>query len=343
MKIGIVSKIYGTYYNLFPYPRLHPERRGKLRGRLRLEKTKPENHQLRHLIMVGDRVHFQEEDSEVIIESLLPRKNLILRANNFQVHALGANLDYALLVSSLAQPEVRFTFVDRFLASCKAGQVEPVLLFTKTDLLKKTEWLLMTEHYRYLGYPVFRTNLNATEPCAEFQALQELLQDKTTLLAGRSGTGKSTLINRLLEQDIQKTGNISRSTQKGRHTTTNSTLFIDRKRSALYIDTPGVKEWGIQHLTRSEIYDSFPEMESEEECRFRDCDHSSGSEGCVVQAQLNAPPLENSEKYCQKLYIIPERRKSLLAMLESLKYPDKIRTGDYIKPTGRIVKKCDRN
>ena len=348
-RTGIVSTNYGTYYNIRPLPALEPEQRGRLRGKLRLAKSRSDNPKQRHLIMIGDRVTFRgaSGDSEVVIDQVLPRDNAIHRASAHEHQALGANLDRALLVTTLPRPEPNFRFVDRFLASCHAGKVEPLLLFTKPDLLDPDNEpdlkLPLVALYRKLGFRTFVANLTATEPQDELSSLEHTMATGTTLLAGRSGTGKSTLINRLVGRDVQRVASVSNSTKKGRHTTTNSTLIVHNDRKALFIDTPGIKEWGVNHLNRRQIMESFPELTPHaKDCPFANCDHQPGDLECAVQAFIR----RNIERYnsldpddeagFQACDFHLERLSSLDAMIESLDRFDRIRTGDYIKPTGRM-------
>jgi len=329
---GVVSQVFGAYYNLYPLPALQPLIRATLRGKLRLAKERPEHASYRHLIMVGDRVRFSVKENEGVIETLLPRKNELLRVSSFEMHALGANIDRAVLVVSLASPPPRFPFIDRFLASCYAGGVEPILAFTKFDLIEdpeESEAIEMAALYRKLGYTTFVMNL--LEPqTGEFPRFRDAVENGETLFAGNSGTGKSTLINCTLGSRQLKTGTISSATQKGRHTTTNSVL-IPRENGACLIDTPGVKEWGILHLDRKTVFESFPELRPfTEQCRFRNCNHEEKQSGCRVQEAI-FDSLESDEPVIE-----PRRIQSLYSLLDSLSYSERIRTGDYIKPTGRF-------
>ena len=345
---GIVRTVYGTVYSILPLPSLKGELIGKLRGKLRLENKKSNHHKLRHLIIVGDMVNYQSArgSDEVIIESLIPRKNAIYRCSANQTQALGANLDNALLTTSLTMPEPNFRFVDRFLASCYAEKINPILLFSKIDLLEKQsdtkQKLMMVETYRDLDYPVFIINLLSEKNEKEFNYLKNIVSEGTTLIAGRSGTGKSTLLNRLMGRTIQKTASVSRATYKGRHTTTNSMLITDLHKKAMFIDSPGLKEWGVVHLDRTQIIESFPELHAHaKNCPFKECRHMPDDLKCRVQQFIREykksqtivekESIDNSEKTLH-----PERLKSLQAMLDSLLYSERIRTGDYIKPTGRL-------
>ncbi len=344
IKKGIVSLVYGAYYMVRDRQNPQIEIRTVLRGKLRLEKKREENRLQRHLLMAGDHVIYSSGgDDDPCIEEIEPRHNSLFRASPFEHHGLGANLDRAIVVMSLDSPPPRFGFLDRFLASCEFGNVPPVIVFTKKDLYdelepeKREDIEEYIQIYRALDIPVFMLPLLADnlESDIEFQRLEKMLSQGTTLLAGNSGTGKSTLLNRLLSGEVQKTGDVSKSSGKGKHTTTNSALFIHKNGEAFLIDTPGVKEWGINHMNREALFYSFPELILfKGNCRFRNCDHSEGVDGCAIQEVI-----ENSLENETDPVIHPFRIKSLYSMIESLDNPDRIRTGDYIKPTGRMRKK----
>jgi len=326
---AVVSSVFGAYYDMLVLPDCLETRRGRLRGRLRLAGRKNEESwdhiPERHLILVGDRVHCVQENDESLIESRRERKNVLFRSSRFEQQGLGANIDRAVVVMSFAYPDVSQGFIDRFLASCHAGGVEPVILFTKSDLTDDELREGCLELYRGLGYSAFAVNL--LDPKGEdWESICSLLSNGISLFSGRSGTGKSTLLNRLLGNENMATGAVSESTKKGRHTTTNSTMVRDPKTGALYIDTPGVKEWGVMNLDRKDIFESFPEIRAAATlCKFRDCLHETGAEGCAVAEKLEKP----GEFH-------PGRILSLKSMLDSLETGERIRKGDYIKATGRM-------
>ena len=332
---GIISGIFGAYYKIIPRYDLDREYDARLRGKLRLERKKSEHTGLRHLLIVGDRIEYENKDNEeYTIINLLERKNMLMRSSEFESHALGANIDRAVLIQSIVSPELKINFVDRFLASCYAGNVNPVIVFTKPDLAESVNspHLLTPEKYLKLGYSVFVLNLLSQNDSEELGKFKSICENGVSLFSGNSGTGKSTIINKLFERNVQKTSHISSSTGKGRHTTTNSRLFISENKRAMYIDTPGVKEWGISHLSADQIYASFPEINPYiSQCKFNNCDHSANASGCRIQEIINLS-VENAANPPISL----ERLKSMNAMLDSLQYSGKIRTGDYIKETGRI-------
>lgn len=372
MPEGIISKIFGAYYNLRPLPDCSAELRGRLRGKLRLEKRQPEHSRYRHLIMVGDRVEFDAPTSpgaDVRITDLHERRNAVHRGTSTEIQSLGANLDRAFGVMSLASPRPRWGFLDRFLVSCNAGGVAAEVVLTKPDLVAAEEQesvRRMIELYRGLGYPVYVLNGPAGEPLEEVARIRAAAASGVSLLAGQSGTGKSTLLNLLMEASLQETGDISRQTGKGRHTTTNSSMFRHPASGALWIDTPGVREWGVQHLERRELFAAFPEIAPHtDECEYRDCQHEPDQDGCAVQAcieesrqraldyyaRLEAEEEEaagrgdaaDEEDFASDVppfepgYLHPERYRSLRNMLAGLgQFQDRIRGGDYKKATGRV-------
>ncbi len=336
---GTISGAFGAYYAVRT-PAGEAELIGQLRGRIRRQEKKYGDGQLRHPAMVGDHVVFTRDPTDpgrVSIDEILPRHNALCRASGQEVHALGANLDRAVLLVGLLFPTTPLRFVDRFLVSCHAGGVPAVLVFSKADLAEGETTREIVELYRELGYPVFALDLVHREPADAYGDLVALLSGGTSLFAGNSGTGKSTLLNQLLGEELQKTAEISHSSLKGKHTTTNPRLF-PAPNGGRYIDTPGIKEWGVLHLTRQEIFAGFPELEPlAAECRFPTCEHKPGDRTCAVQRRIRecrsgdfaGPPRG-------------ERLDSLEAMLLSLDQPDRIRYGDYVKPTGRLRSPEDR-
>lgn len=326
-KTGIVRSAYGALYGVLSLPGLDEHYLATLRGRLRLNE---ENRAMRNPVCVGDIAEFEpdpHQKEEAVIRSIEPRSNLLVRAGAHEMHPLGSNLSLAVLVMSLKMPGMKTGFIDRFLAACSKGGVKPFILFTKKDLLsdkKDSEIRQTAERYGKLGYDIRIVNLLDQKDAEELKSFFSELAGGTVLLAGNSGTGKSTLLNLLSGSPVQKTGEVSASSKKGRHTTTNPELFLAFNGLRL-IDTPGIKEWGISHMTAEEVLESFPEFAgTTDSCRFKNCDHSEGSAGCAVQEVIE------SEK------IHPARLQSLQTLMESLSSPDRVRKGDFVKPTGRM-------
>lgn len=330
-----VSTIYGAYYGVRPEQTPEVELLAQLRGRLRKKETRSSEARLRNPAIIGDWVicsRDERDDTRAHIENIEPRGNMLCRAAGHTGHGLGANLDRAVVVAGLALPETPTRFVDRFLVSCRAGGVAPIIVWSKVDLTGASETVTeIVELYRGLGYQVFALDLLTGQPEGPFAALLELLSSGTSLLAGNSGTGKSTLLNKILGSNLQRTAEVSHASLKGRHTTTNPRMLLPAQGDARYIDTPGVKEWGVLHLTRREIFEGFPEFAAVSgDCRFPNCSHEPGDSTCAVQAKIQ----EASQASTGGPH--PDRIASLHAMLESLDHPDRIRYGDYVKPTGRM-------
>ena len=297
MQSGIISKTYGAFYTVLPEADPSRELQGSLRGRLRLRKKEERHRKQRHLLSIGDRVSFSFLDKEqktdnVLIEDVLSRSNSLERSFRHELHCLGANLSQAAILVSLESPAPHFGFVDRFLCAAHVGKVKPWIIFTKTDLYEKKKRGAQKEDffgfqiYKNLGYTVFWLNLQKKE---ELQSLKKEINSGSTLLLGQSGVGKSTLLNQLIGKPIQKTAPVSTASGQGRHTSTNASLFFHPSSKAFFIDTPGLREWGLSHLKSENILAAFSEIRPlMPKCRFSNCIHQSSSLGCAVEDLLSA-------------------------------------------------------
>lgn len=236
-------------------------------------------------VAVGDRVVLAENGGDVAyIVEIEERRNYIIRkASNLskQSHILAANLDLAVLMVTLVRPETTTTFIDRFLASAEAYRVPVILVFNKVDDLSPAERLQMTTLsalYEGIGYQCFHIS------AAEGQGMDALLaemQGKVTLLAGHSGVGKSTLLNRIVPGANVRTAEISAVHGSGMHTTTFSELF-ELPGGGSVIDIPGIKGFGTFDMEVEEVSHYFREIFSTSaECRFSNCTHTQ-EPGCAV-------------------------------------------------------------
>ena len=237
----------------------------RVRGRIRLEGIKESNP-----VAVGDRVLMDLEQDVGSITEILPRSNHILRQSVKKTghsHVLAANVDQLMLIATLAFPKTSLGFIDRCFVSAEAYRIPQVLVINKTDLLddEGTEWLHQTLRlYSNVGVDCYSISALHDDP----REILKILENKTTLVAGHSGVGKSTLLNRISPVINQSVGNISQFSEKGKHTTTFAETFLIGH-NTFVIDTPGVKEWGLVDMNQQELSDYFPEMRDLRlQCKF---------------------------------------------------------------------------
>ncbi|MBM3413154.1 MAG: ribosome small subunit-dependent GTPase A [Bacteroidetes bacterium] len=282
---GLVYKSTGSWYILRDPSGKSWNARTK--GVLKLENITSTNP-----VAVGDWVEFEIESElqgTALIDQILPRHNYINRQSprhKHQHHIVAANLDQTVLVVTLREPRTSQGFIDRFLVAAEMYHVKPVLVFNKSDLYRAKELQLFEafrDMYQPLGYPVMLVSAEKQEGLAELNAM---LKDKTTLLSGHSGVGKSSLLNVLFPGMNRKTQDVSGWSGKGQHTTTFAEMF-DLPQGGKIIDTPGMREFGIVDLAKQELSHYFPEMkELIQQCQFNNCLHSN-EPGCAVKAAVN--------------------------------------------------------
>ena len=275
---GVVVRATGSWYEVLSTGERYQCR---IRGKLRLKGVRSTNP-----VVVGDEVQCltDEQGSHVIID-ITPRRNYVIRrASNLskESHIIAANIDQALLLVTLRQPETALEFVDRFLVTCEAYKIPVVILLAKIDLQDEEEVAFFRSVYEPIGYRVVEVSAVTGEGVEE---VHDLLVGRTTLLSGNSGVGKSTLVQRIDPSLDIRTGDISESHHKGRHTTTFSTMYPLSEGGAL-IDTPGIKGFGLIDIEEEELWHYFPEMmHYGRECRFYNCTHTH-EPGCAVVAAL---------------------------------------------------------
>jgi ribosome biogenesis GTPase / thiamine phosphate phosphatase len=261
---GRVTKSTGSWYEVLAEN--HRKYTCRVRGKFRIEGIKESNP-----VAVGDYVHIELEQDVGTITGLLPRKNHILRKSVKRTgHAsvLAANVDQVLLVATLKLPRTSLGFIDRFLVTAESFRIPQILLFNKKDLLQdddRVELSQILSVYEAIGVATLILSATGDD---DISSLNEILAGKTTLVAGHSGVGKSTLLNRLSPEIKQSTGSVSDFTEKGIHTTTFAEMF-ETAPVTFIIDTPGIKEWGLMDMQPQEISDYFPEMrELRLACKF---------------------------------------------------------------------------
>ena len=273
---GVVISSTGSWYRVATE---NGELDCRIRGRLRLKGIRSTNP-----VVVGDRVMVEPDDESSAIVEILPCRNYIIRrASNLskESHIIGANIDRALLIVTLHSPSTPVEFVDRFLVTCEAYNVPVTIVLGKADTLTgehEAEAEEFTAIYQDAGYDLIRLSSTTGEGIAQ---ISELLKGHTTLIAGNSGVGKSTLVSVIDPELDIRTGEISESHHKGKHTTTFSTMY--RVDDGYIIDTPGIKGFGLIDIDSKELCRYFPEMmRLAPDCRFYNCTHTH-EPGCAVQ------------------------------------------------------------
>ncbi len=272
-----------------------------LKGKLRLEGRKTTNP-----IAVGDVVDFDLEDNdEAIIKHIHPRKNYIIRKSinlSKQAQILASNLDQAVLIATLVSPRTSLGFIDRFLITAEAYRIPAKLVFNKCDLLTVEMQQAQTEIielYQSVGYECYEVS---SYDIKQINELQRLFKDKTTLIAGHSGVGKSTFINALQPGLNLKTGEISSAHAKGMHTTTFAELH-PLSFGGNIIDSPGIKELGLVEMKKEEVGHYFPEIRARmNDCKFNNCLHVNEPKCAIIHAVQNGNISE--ERYNSYLGIL---------------------------------------
>ena len=299
-----VVKHTGSHYLLSELPEweVFP---AVIRGRVRLAGSHTTNP-----VAVGDRVDYRIDtetpEATALITRIHPRTNYIIRRSvnlSRESHIIAANLDQVFLVVTMAFPEVKRAFVDRFLVTCEAYRIPTVLVINKIDIRTpalEEEAAEFAALYRAVGYPVLELSARTGEGV---EALRERCKGRLSLFSGVSGVGKSSLIKALDPSLEVRTAEISLSHLQGRHTTT----FYEMHPIAsggFIIDTPGIRGFGLVDIEPEELSTYFPEMLREmDRCRFKPCTHTH-EPGCAVKEAVDAGR------------IAPERYNSYLGMLE---------------------------
>jgi ribosome biogenesis GTPase len=224
-----------------------------------------------------------------VIHAIAERKNYIIRKSinlSKQSHILAANIDQALLIVTLAFPRTSTGFIDRFLLTAEAYHIPTIIIFNKVDLFLQSETSMKELNdfiavYERIGYTCYK--VSATEN-VDIETLKNVTKDKTSLVAGHSGVGKSTLVNAIDKNLDLRVGEISDVHSKGKHTTTFAEMH-PLNYCGFIIDTPGIKELGLVDMQKEEIANYFPEMHSiKDQCKFNNCVHINEPKCAVIAA-----------------------------------------------------------
>lgn len=252
--------------------------------------------------LVGDDVVLtvlEEKEKTGNIEEILPRKNELIRP-------AVANIDQALIIFALKQPKPNFHLLDSFLVGMERQDVPTIICFNKLDKVPAEECEKIKRIYRNCGSRLLFASAKTGEGLEE---LREILRGKTTTVAGPSGVGKSSLVNRLTDAGME-TGDVSKKTDRGRHTTRHSEILWVEKDTYI-CDTPGFSAFFVRDMEPETLKDYFPEFYPYEgQCRFLGCTHTHEPE-CPVKEKVNAGEIsrERYESYCGMYAELKEQRK----------------------------------
>lgn len=269
----IIKGIAGFYY-------VYVEKEGlyecKAKGIFRNQNIKP---------LVGDNVTIDilnETEKKGNITDILARKNELVRP-------AVANVDQAVVIFATADPAPNLNLLDRFLVLMLKQQVETIICFNKKDIVSEKDILILEEVYKKCGYRVLFTSTHTDEG---LQTLKELLKDKTSVVAGPSGVGKSSIVNIIQPKADMETGEISDKIKRGKHTTRHSEIIYIQE--GTYIcDTPGFSSLFVNAMDKEELKDYFIEFrEYEDACRFQGCVHIN-EPGCAVKEALKEGQISN--------------------------------------------------
>lgn len=291
MQGKIIKGIAGFYYIHIPEDGIYE---CKAKGIFRNKKIKP---------LVGDNVIIDildEEQKKGNIREILDRKNQLIRP-------AVSNVDQALVLFAAAKPEPNLNLLDRFLITMNKQNVPTIVCFNKLDVVSQKEIKRLAEIYQSGKYQVYFTSVKEQVGLSE---IESLLKGKTTVLAGPSGVGKSSLINQLIPKANMEIGSISRKIERGRHTTRHSELFC--MEGVTYImDTPGFSSLFIQDIEKEELKTLFPEfLDYEPFCRFRGCLHINEPD-CAVKEALTEEKISKIryDNYVQLYEELKEKKK----------------------------------
>jgi ribosome biogenesis GTPase len=297
---ALVYKSTGSWYQV--KSESGEEFKARVKGKFKIDGITSTNP-----IAVGDVVDIDKEEGEesIVITEIHERKNYITRQsphNKYLHHIVAANLDQSILLATLKDPKTSTGFIDRFLVASEAYHVPAIIVFNKSDLYQtkeKEKFEKVKSVYENIGYPVYSMSINENSGIHE---VKELLKNKTTLLSGHSGVGKSSFINTIFPENIIKTQNVSGWSGKGLHTTTFAEMF-DLPFGGKIIDTPGMREFAMMDIEPHELSHYFREMKALiNDCRFNNCMHIE-EPGCAVKAAVEENKI-SAERYISYLNIL---------------------------------------
>lgn len=299
---GLITKSTGSWYQVLELD-TKTVYEARIRGKFKLIKTR-----LTNPLAVGDFVEFQlEKDDVAWITKIENRKNYLIRKSvnlSKEAHIIASNIDVACFIFTLKQPETSLGFLDRFLACCEAYNIKTLILFNKMDILSEEEKEIVANIrnlYENIGYETMEISSYSK---LNLETFQNKIKDKTSVFFGHSGCGKSTLVNALQPDLNLKTGEISETHLKGKHTTTFAQMHFWSFGGSV-IDTPGVREFAMIDVEKEEIQHYFPEIfKKREECKFYNCMHINEPK-CAVLKALETNEIEET-RYLTYLKLMEE-------------------------------------
>lgn len=257
-----------------------------IKGKLRLKGYNSTNP-----VAVGDFVEFDISKTPATITQIFERRNCIIRKStnlSKQSHVIAANIDQAVFVFTMRQPETTTVFLDRFLVAAESYSIPTVIIFNKIDIYKPEEFDDVAElmaTYAEIGYKVLEVSVTKKH---NLDAVREIFKNKISLISGQSGVGKTSIVNAISGMNL-KTGIISESHESGKHTTSFAQM-LPLDFGGYIIDTPGVRAFGLVELEKKCISHYFPEIfKTASKCRFNNCTHTT--EPCCAVKEA----IENGE------------------------------------------------
>jgi len=258
-------------------------------------------------IVCGDEVEWQATGEQTgVIETLLPRRTTLLRADGNKGHRpLATNIDQVIIEAAL-EPALDYYLIDKYIVAAELANTTPLVVINKSDLIRPEDReridRLIAE-YRAIGYSALLTSALENTGITEFT---ERLTDKTSILVGQSGVGKSSLIKRLLPARDIAVGRLSAASGLGKHTTTSTTLYR-LPRGGNLIDSPGVRDFHLGEVDRNGLADGFREFQAYlGQCRFNDCRHLS-EPGCAINAAVADGKLLDRRMESYRRLLQPEK------------------------------------